>query len=189
MSSSSLVQALTSFRTLTSCPPDETLTRSILTACLPLLPSARSETVANSLLDRYKKENGRYPEAMALVLWGLDNIKTQGEGVAQALWLLGVRPVRDALNRTTSVEAIPLAELGRPRIDVVMTVSGIFRDLFSPTVQLLDKAVRLVAQLDEPLDRTTYASTFCNRSSRMPATRTTLRFVFSQTRPAITART
>src|SRR6185295_6964225 len=56
-----------------------------------------------------------------------------------------------ALNRTTNVEAIPLTELGRPRIDVVMTVSGIFRDLFSPTVQLLDKAVRLVAQLDEPL--------------------------------------
>ncbi len=113
---------------------------------------ARSEAVATSLLDRYKNENGRYPEAMALVLWGLDNIKTQGEGVAQALWLLGTRPVRDALNRTTSVEAIPLAELGRPRIDVVMTVSGIFRDLFSPTVQLLDKAVRLVAQLDEPLE-------------------------------------
>jgi magnesium chelatase subunit H len=113
---------------------------------------ARSEAVANSLLARHKNENGRYPEAMALVLWGLDNIKTQGEGVAQALWLLGTRPVRDALNRTTSVEAIPLTELGRPRIDVVMTVSGIFRDLFSPTVQLLDKAVRLVAQLDEPLE-------------------------------------
>ena len=111
---------------------------------------ARGEVVASSLLERYKKENGRYPEAMALVLWGLDNIKTQGEGVAQALWLLGVRPLRDALNRTTGVEAIPLDELGRPRIDVVMTVSGIFRDLFSPTVQLLDKAVRLVAQLDEP---------------------------------------
>jgi magnesium chelatase subunit H len=113
---------------------------------------ARSEPVANSLLERYRSENGRYPEAMALVLWGLDNIKTQGEGVAQALWLLGTRPVRDALNRTTNVEAIPLDQLGRPRIDVVMTVSGIFRDLFSPTVQLLDKAVRLVAQLDEPLE-------------------------------------
>jgi magnesium chelatase subunit H len=89
---------------------------------------------------------------MALVLWGLDNIKTQGEGVAQALWLLGVRPVRDGINRTTNVEAIPLDELKRPRIDLVMTVSGIFRDLFSPTVQLLDKAVRLVAQLDEPVE-------------------------------------
>ena len=114
------------------------------------LAYARAETVANNLLTRYVNENGRYPRAMALVLWGLDNIKTQGEGVAQALWLLGVKPVRDSLNRVTEVEAIPLEILGRPRIDVVMTISGIFRDLFSPTVQLLDKAVRLVAQLDEP---------------------------------------
>src|SRR2546426_5893267 len=113
---------------------------------------ARAEGVATSLLERYQRENGRYPRAMALVLWGLDNIKTQGEGVAQALWLLGVRPIRDGLNRVTQVAAIPLAELKRPRIDVVMTVSGILRDLFSPTVELLDKAVRLVAQLDEPAE-------------------------------------
>ncbi|MBA3515182.1 MAG: cobaltochelatase subunit CobN [Pyrinomonadaceae bacterium] len=110
----------------------------------------RAEAVAGNLLKRYLAENGRYPRAIALVLWGLDNIKTQGEGVAQAFWLLGVRPVRDSLNRVTEVEAIPLEELKRPRIDVVMTVSGIFRDLFSPTVLLLDKAVRLVARLDEP---------------------------------------
>ena len=91
---------------------------------------ARGEVVANCLLDRYKTENGRYPETMALVLWGLDNIKTQGEGVAQALWLLGVRPTTDSLNRITGVEPISLEALKRPRIDVVMTVSGIFRDLF-----------------------------------------------------------
>jgi magnesium chelatase subunit H len=118
------------------------------------VPSAvafsRAESVAKKLLARYRAEHGRYPRSMALVLWGLDNIKTQGEGVAQALWLLGVRPVSDAMNRITNVEAIPLEELGRPRIDVVMTISGIFRDLFSPTVQLLDRAVRLVANLDEP---------------------------------------
>ena len=113
---------------------------------------ARAQLTAEALLRRYFDENGRYPRAMALVLWGLDNIKTQGEGVAQALWLLGVRPVRDALNRATEVEVIPLDELKRPRIDVVMTVSGIFRDLFSPTMALLDKAVRRVAALDEPLD-------------------------------------
>lgn len=113
---------------------------------------ARAEAVATQLLTRYQAEHGRYPRSMALVLWGLDNIKTQGEGVAQALWLLGVRPVADALNRITAVEAIPLDELGRPRIDVVMTISGIFRDLFSPTVQLLDRAVRLVANLDEPIE-------------------------------------
>ena len=82
---------------------------------------ARAEAVAGNLLERYLAENGRYPRAIALVLWGLDNIKTQGEGVAQAFWLLGVRPVRDALNRVTEVEAIPLEELKRPRIDVVMT--------------------------------------------------------------------
>lgn len=121
-----------------------------------LVPSvaafARAEGVVRNLLDRFVSENGRYPFAMALVLWGLDNIKTQGEGVAQALWLLGVRPKRDSLNRATEVEVISLAELQRPRIDVVMTVSGIFRDLFSPTMQLLDKAVRLVAQLDEPAE-------------------------------------
>ena len=84
---------------------------------------ARSKVVADSLLDRFRKEHGAYPQSMALVLWGLDNIKTQGDGVAQALWLLGVRPVRDALNRVTQIEPISLAELGRPRIDVVMAVA------------------------------------------------------------------
>jgi magnesium chelatase subunit H len=113
---------------------------------------ARAERTADALLRRCFEERGHYPRAMALVLWGLDNIKTQGEGVAQALWLLGVRPVRDALNRATEVEVISLDALQRPRIDVVMTVSGIFRDLFAPTMALLDKAVRRVAALDEPLE-------------------------------------
>lgn len=120
------------------------------------VPSAmafvRAEHTAEALLRRYFDEHGRYPRALALVLWGLDNIKTQGEGVAQALWLLGVRPVRDALNRVTEVEVIPLDELKRPRMDVVLTVSGIFRDLFAPTMALLDKAVRRVANLDEPAE-------------------------------------
>jgi magnesium chelatase subunit H len=116
------------------------------------LAFARARRVVELLLERHVSEQGRYPRALALVLWGLDNIKTQGEGVAQALWLLGVRPVRDSLNRVTDVEPIPLAELARPRMDVVMTVSGIFRDLFSPTVGLLDLAVRRVAALDEPAE-------------------------------------
>jgi magnesium chelatase subunit H len=110
----------------------------------------KSEAVVAALLDRYQAEAARYPEAIAMVLWGMDNIKSQGEGVAQALWLLGVEPHRDALYRVTDVEVIPLERLGRPRIDVVMTVSGIFRDLFGPSVELLDKAVRRVAQLNEP---------------------------------------
>ena len=114
------------------------------------LAFARAERVVNLLLERHRAEHQRFPRAMALVLWGLDNIKTEGEGVAQALWLLGVRPTRDGMNRVSGVEPIPLEKLGRPRIDVVMTVSGIFRDLFGSTMSLLDKAVRAVAELEEP---------------------------------------
>lgn len=111
---------------------------------------ARAERVVNLLLERHRAEHGRLPRSMALVLWGLDNIKTQGEGVAQALRLLGVAPRRDSLNRVMGVEPVPLERLGRPRVDVLMTVSGIFRDLFGATMLLLDKAVRCVAELDEP---------------------------------------
>jgi magnesium chelatase subunit H len=120
------------------------------------VPSAsavrRAEPVVNALIDRNLKEAGRYPETIAMVLWGIDNIKTEGEAVAQVLWLLGVKPRRDSMNRATDIEVIPLEKLRRPRIDVVLTVSGIFRDLFGATMALLDKAVRQVAVLDEPDD-------------------------------------
>ncbi len=109
----------------------------------------RAEPIANALLERHRKETGCYPETIAMVLWGIDNIKTEGEAVAQVLWLLGVTPRRDAMNRATDVDVIPLDRLGRPRVDIVMTVSGIFRDLFGATMTLLDNAVRRVAALDE----------------------------------------
>jgi magnesium chelatase subunit H len=112
----------------------------------------RAEAPVVRLLERHVFENGQYPKALAMVLWGLDNIKTQGESVAQALWLLGVKPVRDRMNRVTDVEVIPLEQLKRPRIDVVITVSGIFRDLFGATMNLLDRAVRIVASLEEPAE-------------------------------------
>ena len=112
----------------------------------------RAEPIANALLERHRKESDRYPETIAMVLWGIDNIKTEGEAVAQALWLLGVTPRRDAMNRATDVDVIPIERLGRPRVDIVMTVSGIFRDLFGATMTLLDKAVRRVAALDEAPD-------------------------------------
>jgi magnesium chelatase subunit H len=112
----------------------------------------RAEPIASALLERHRKEAGCYPETIAMVLWGIDNIKTEGEAVAQALWLLGVAPRRDAMNRATDVDVIPLDQLGRPRIDIVMTVSGIFRDLFGATMTLLDNAVRTVAALDEAAD-------------------------------------
>ncbi|HMA37705.1 MAG TPA: cobaltochelatase subunit CobN, partial [Chloroflexia bacterium] len=105
---------------------------------------------ATALLDRYRQEQGTWPRAVALVLWGTDNLKTGGEGIAQALWLLGAAPTRDALGRVAGVRLLPLATLGRPRIDVVLTCSGIFRDLLPNQLTLLDAAVRLAAAADEP---------------------------------------
>ena len=90
------------------------------------------------------------PESIALILWGTDNLKNDGEGVAQALALLGAKVRTDELGKIGDVELIPLSELGRPRIDIVVTVSGIFRDLLSHQVRLLDRAVRLAATADEP---------------------------------------
>ena len=111
------------------------------------------ERLMRELIERLTHEQGRAPETVALVLWGTDNLKSDGEGVAQALALFGAQTVIDELGNVADVALIPLAELGRPRIDVVMTVSGIFRDLFSHQMALLDKAARLAATADEPLTR------------------------------------
>ncbi len=103
------------------------------------------------LLDRYAHENGgTLPRSVALVLWGTDNLKSGGVGIAQALWLLGARATADEMGRIANVALIPLAELGRPRIDVVLTLSGIFRDVLPQQIRLLDRAVRLAAQAEEP---------------------------------------
>lgn len=119
-------------------------------------PLARraGEKSARAMLERARQElDGQsYPETIAMVLWGTDNIKSDGEGVAQALYLLGARPVIDGLGKVSNVRLIPLKELGRPRIDVVMTVSGIFRDLMPNQMELLDRAVRMAAQADESHD-------------------------------------
>ncbi|MQL77531.1 hypothetical protein Taro_009922 [Colocasia esculenta] len=110
-----------------------------------------AKVVVDRLLERQKADNGgKYPETVALVLWGTDNIKTYGESLAQVLWMLGVRPVADTFGRVNRVEPVSLEELGRPRIDVVVNCSGVFRDLFINQMNLLDSAVKLVAELDEP---------------------------------------
>eukprot|EP00898_Chlorokybus_atmophyticus_P003968 jgi/Chlat1/4572/Chrsp29S04466 len=107
--------------------------------------------VVDRLLERQKRDNGNmWPETIALVLWGTDNIKTYGESLAQVMWMVGVKPKPDALGRVNKLEVIPLEELGRPRIDVVVNCSGVFRDLFVNQMNLLDRAIKLVAELDEP---------------------------------------
>ncbi len=108
------------------------------------------QALADSLLERYRADNGSWPTSVGLSLWGTSAMRTCGDDVAEALALLGVRPVwDDASRRVTGVEAISADELGRPRIDVTLRVSGFFRDAFPHVVALLDDAVRLVAGLAE----------------------------------------
>ncbi|MBD2487643.1 magnesium chelatase subunit H [Aulosira sp. FACHB-615] len=112
-----------------------------------------AKIVVDRLLARNKAENnGNWPETIACVLWGTDNIKTYGESLAQIMWMVGVRPVPDALGRVNKLELIPLEELGRPRIDVVINCSGVFRDLFINQMNLLDQGVKMAAEADEPLE-------------------------------------
>ncbi|MBE9052129.1 magnesium chelatase subunit H [Nostocales cyanobacterium LEGE 11386] len=112
-----------------------------------------AKIVVDRLLARNKAENeDKWPETIACVLWGTDNIKTYGESLAQIMWMIGVRPVPDALGRVNKLELIPLEELGRPRIDVVINCSGVFRDLFINQMNLLDQGVKMAAEADEPLE-------------------------------------
>src|SRR6266508_2893675 len=109
------------------------------------------QRLGDDLLRQYLEREGRYPEAIGLTIWGTSNMRTQGDDIAEALWLIGVRPVWQEENRrVVDLEVIPLSELIRPRIDVTVRMSGFFRDAFPGVVKLLDRAVNLVADLDEP---------------------------------------
>ena len=108
------------------------------------------QALADSLLRRYREDTGGWPRSVGLSVWGTSAMRTSGDDAAEVLALLGVQPVWDeASRRVTGIEAIPLAELGRPRIDVTVRISGFFRDAFPHVITLLDDAVRLVAGLDE----------------------------------------
>ena len=109
------------------------------------------QAMADSLLQRYLSDTGTYPQSVGLSVWGTAAMRTSGDDVSEVLALLGVRPAWDeASRRVSGLDAIPLAELGRPRIDVTVRISGFFRDAFPHVVSMLDDAVRLVAGLDEP---------------------------------------
>ncbi|MFZ3595597.1 cobaltochelatase subunit CobN [Streptomyces sp. BH104] len=111
------------------------------------------QALADSLLTRYKDDNGEYPTSVGLSLWGTSAMRTAGDDIAEALALLGIRPVwDDASRRVTGLEPIPYEELNRPRVDVTLRISGFFRDAFPHTIGLLDDAVRLAASLDEPAE-------------------------------------
>ncbi|MEL6546069.1 MAG: cobaltochelatase subunit CobN, partial [Myxococcota bacterium] len=105
------------------------------------------------LLDRHRADGNGLPETIAMVLWGTDNLKSGGAPIGQALALMGARPRMDSYGRLCGAELIPLEELGRPRIDVVMTLSGIFRDLFPHQIRLLAEAAFFAASADEPIEQ------------------------------------
>ncbi len=105
---------------------------------------------AARLLERSTADSGHLPETVAMVLWGTDNLKSEGAQLAQALALMGARPRFDSYNRLAGAELVPLAELGRPRIDVVVTLSGVFRDLLPLQTRMLAEAALLAARAEEP---------------------------------------
>ncbi len=107
---------------------------------------------ADRLLSRHMDDGRPLPESIAIVLWGTDNLKTDGTPIAQALALMGAKPRFDSYGRLTGAELIPLEQLGRPRIDVVATLSGIFRDLLPLQTRLLAEAAFLAASADEPVE-------------------------------------
>ncbi|NDH51067.1 MAG: magnesium chelatase subunit H, partial [Betaproteobacteria bacterium] len=107
---------------------------------------------AQLLLDRFVADGNALPESIAMVLWGSDNLKSEGTPIGQALALMGALPRFDSYGRIAGATLIPLAELGRPRVDVVITLSGIFRDLMPLQIKLLAEAAFLAASADEPLE-------------------------------------
>ncbi|MBP2278036.1 MULTISPECIES: magnesium chelatase subunit H [Sphingomonas] len=105
---------------------------------------------AQRLIDRSLADSGHLPETVAMVLWGTDNLKSEGAQIAQAMALMGARPRFDSYNRLAGAELVSLEELGRPRIDVVVTLSGVFRDLLPLQTRMLAQAALLAAEADEP---------------------------------------
>jgi cobaltochelatase CobN len=121
------------------------------------IPSALAwetgQAMADSLLARYRTDYGDWPRSVGLSAWGTSAMRTAGDDIAEILALMGVRPIWDeASRRVTGIEPIALDELGRPRIDVTVRISGFFRDAFPHVVAMLDDAVQLVSGLDEPAE-------------------------------------
>ncbi len=106
--------------------------------------------MADQMIERYVSDRGTYPREIGIVIWATDMMKTGGDDAAYVLWLLGVQPVWSKMGgQVIDLKVIPVSELGRPRVDVTLNITGLFRDTFPGTIDLLDDAIRLVADLDE----------------------------------------
>ncbi|MCL0065104.1 cobaltochelatase subunit CobN [Dehalococcoidia bacterium] len=110
--------------------------------------------LGDALLERYLKDEGEYPESIGIIIWGSSTMRTKGDDIAEIFYLMGVKPIwEESSGRVKGIEVIPLEELGRPRIDVALRISGLFRDAFPNIVHLIDEAVEMIASLDEPPER------------------------------------
>jgi cobaltochelatase CobN len=120
---------------------------------------ALAEKAADALVRRHVQDHGEWPRALVLDLWGSTSMRTGGEDLALALVLMGARPVWDGgSSRVGGIEILPLAILDRPRIDVTLRISGLFRDVFEQQIALFDAAVRVIAGRDEASDTTPLAA-------------------------------
>ncbi|MBD1845005.1 magnesium chelatase subunit H [Cyanobacteria bacterium FACHB-63] len=113
----------------------------------------RGREIARKLIDQHLKEHQSYPETVAVMLWGLDAIKTKGESLGILLELVGAAPTKEGTGRIVRYDLKPLSEVGHPRIDVLANLSGIFRDSFVNIIELLDDLFQRAAELDEPEDQ------------------------------------
>ncbi|MBD2098431.1 magnesium chelatase subunit H [Trichocoleus sp. FACHB-591] len=113
----------------------------------------RGRAIAQQIIAQHLQEHHAYPETVAVMLWGLDAIKTKGESLGILLELVGAEPVKEGTGRIVRYELKPLAEVGHPRIDVLANLSGIFRDSFVNIIELLDDLFRRAAEADEPEDQ------------------------------------
>lgn len=119
-----------------------------------LVPSKSSweigKRMADQMIEKYAEEHGGFPREIGFVIWATDTMKTGGDDVAYILWLMGVKPVWSRVGgQVVDLEVIPLSELGRPRVDVTVNITGLFRDTFPNLIDLIDNAVKLVIDLDE----------------------------------------
>ncbi|BAZ39079.1 protoporphyrin IX magnesium chelatase [Calothrix sp. NIES-4101] len=110
----------------------------------------RGREIAQKIIQQHLKDHGKYPETVAVMLWGLDAIKTKGESLGILLELVGAEPIKEGTGRIVRYELKPLNEVGHPRIDVLANLSGIFRDSFVNIIELLDDLFQRVADADEP---------------------------------------
>jgi cobaltochelatase CobN len=112
------------------------------------------QQLAREAIERFRKEEGKYPEMMGLSVWGTSQMRTHGDDIAEAFALLGVQPVWNPQSRRLEgVSVTPLEQLGRPRVDVTLRISGFFRDAFPHLIDMFDYSVSLVIELEEPLEQ------------------------------------